>query len=127
MSSLLMTLGIGLLLSTSASIDEAPVYAWTGQSAIDGGFEFTLLEDASSLPADAALLLASAVPDRDTPNRASDTWWSMEPIRIVAPREPTDPDSPGLSPGSPLETPWDAWENREDPRGDWESLDPGDR
>ena len=29
--------------------------------------------------------------------------------------------------GSSLESPWDAWENRDGLRGEWESLDPGDR
>lgn len=134
MTSLLIAFGIGTLLSASGPVDGSPVNAWTGRTVAGGGFEFALLDDVMlqtvvPLPADAPLLLASVVADRDTPTRASDPWWSMEPIRIMAPREPTDPDSPGLPllGGSPLETPWDAWESQEDLRGDWESMDPGDR
>lgn len=132
MTSLLIAFGIGTLLSASGPAGGTPVDAWTGRTAAGGGFEFTqhaVPQDAVPLPADTPLFLAGVVADRHTPTRASDPWWSMEPIRIMAPREPTDPDSPGLPllGGSPLETPWDAWESQEDLRGDWESMDPGDR
>ena len=133
MKSLMIAFGMGLLLSVSVSFGEAPVDALPATRPVEAGEMFTRLEavlledlhlvDAPLLPA--SLLLASAAIDRSTLTRGSDPWWSSG--AVGPPREPTDPDSPGLSAGSSLETPWEAWEDRNGLQGEWDSLDPTDR
>ena len=77
-------------------------------------------------PFDGPWLLASSVIDNTAPpNRGSDSRRANTIGRSL--REPTDPDSPSLPAGSSLESPWDAWENQADSRGEWESLVPQDR
>lgn len=75
---------------------------------------------------DEAWLLASSVTHTAPPNRDWDPWRSNTAVRSY--REPTDPDSPSFLPaGSSLESPWEAWEDQADSRGEWESLDPRGR
>ena len=115
----LIAIWMGTLLAGSASAHDAIVEDAERFMLPDNWVEEIILLE------EGPMLLASVAVAITTPDRVSDSWWSSG---ADGPRsEPTDPDSPGLNTGSSLETPWDAWENRDGLRGEWESLDPGDR